>query len=71
MCKDEQNKLKLYVWEGVLTDYTDGIMFALAGSVGEARELILKADKCVRESELKQEPQVFDSPIGFALWGGA
>jgi hypothetical protein len=32
-------KLRLYVWENVLTDYTDGIMFALAESVEQAREL--------------------------------
>ena len=70
MCKDEQNKLKLYVWENVLTDYTSGIMFALASSVEEAREMILKGDALVG-SDLKQEPEVFDSPIGFALWGGA
>jgi len=36
--------MKLYVWEYVLTDYTDGIMFALANSVEEARELIRKED---------------------------
>jgi len=32
--------VKLFVWQDVLTDYTSGIMFALANSVEEAREVI-------------------------------
>ena len=36
------DKLKLFVWEGVLSDYTDGIMFALAHTEEEAREMIVK-----------------------------
>jgi len=71
--------MKLYVWEYVLTDYTDGIMFALANSVEEARELIRKEDPVAaghRESssyqpELLEEPDVYDSPVGFTMWGGA
>ena len=39
--------MKLYVWEDVLTDWTSGIMFAIADSVEEARELLLKEDSCV------------------------
>lgn len=41
----ENDSLKLYVWEGVLTDYTDGIMFALAENEDEAKELIRKKEK--------------------------
>jgi len=33
-------RLRLYVWEGVLTDYTSGVMFALASSPARAREAI-------------------------------
>lgn len=32
--------MKLYVWHGVLWDYTAGVMFALAHNKKEARELI-------------------------------
>lgn len=32
--------MNLYVWHGVLTDYTDGVMFALAESEEQARQLI-------------------------------
>lgn len=31
---------RLYVWDGVLEDYTAGIMFALADSAAEAREVL-------------------------------
>ncbi len=61
--------LKLYVWQGVLTDYTDGIMFALAESQEHARELISKK-MGRRTDELDQDPEVFDSPAGFFLEGG-
>tara|TARA_R110002020_G_scaffold340130_1_gene555133 strand:- start:898 stop:1119 length:222 start_codon:yes stop_codon:yes gene_type:complete len=69
--------LKLYVWEGVLTDYTDGCMFALAKNVEEARKVIL--DKSEKEDEymskilqrdLASEPKVIDNPKGFYVWGG-
>jgi len=64
--------LKLYVWEGVLTDYTDGIMFALASSVEEAREMISEADSLAGGGgDIQAEPKVYDSPVGFAVWGGA
>lgn len=33
---------KLYVWEGVLCDYTDGIAFALAESPEKAAEMLKK-----------------------------
>jgi hypothetical protein len=80
-------RLRLYVWEGILTDYTDGIAFALAPSVEEARRLayanlrkgmspswgtymeeLAKGDGAAQE--LSAEPAVFDSPAGFAIYGG-
>lgn len=68
--------MKLYVWEGVLTDYTDGIMFALASSVEEAREQIRNAHRKLWNSEpyfeadLAKVPDEYDSPVGFYLHGG-
>ena len=77
------NKLKLYVWEGVLTSHRDGIMFALAHSVKEAREAIQKKEKYIEEvfkddaclNVIKQElqrvkPRVITEPEGFTVWGG-
>ncbi len=34
---------KLYVWEGILCDYTDGMAIALAYSLEEAQTLVLDA----------------------------
>jgi hypothetical protein len=68
--------MKLYLWEGVLCDYTAGVMFALAESADEARELIRKDPKWialpVSEEELKTRPKVLrtDRPFGFHLYGG-
>ena len=64
--------MKLYVWEGVLTDYTDGIMFALANNEDEARKLILDTRDwdCRVETDLEATPDVYDSPVGFSLAGG-
>ena len=65
------NDLKLYVWEGVLCDYTCGVIFALAHDVREARQLVLAGGgNSVYTSDMVAEPQVFDSPIGFSVLGG-
>jgi hypothetical protein len=60
--------LKLYVWEDVLTDYTSGVMFALAESVEEARAML--SQQHVIERDLKSEPKVITEPAAFAVWGG-
>jgi hypothetical protein len=65
--------LKLYVWEDVLCDYTCGVMFALAESVEQAREVIRAEAGYPSVSVndgLKQEPKVCDTPVGFIQWGG-
>ena len=64
-----ENKLKLYVWENVLTDWNHGVMFALAESPDEARRLI--ADKMGYEDrELKITPKEITKPEGFFVYGG-
>lgn len=71
--------MKLYVWTEVLSDYTDGIMFALADSPEHAKSVIVDQakqeygryiDEIARELDAK-EPQAFDQPIGFIVFGGA
>lgn len=37
--------MKLYIWEGVLADYTGGIAFAMAKNVAHARRLLLARAK--------------------------
>lgn len=78
-------KLQLYVWEGVLADYTDGVMFALAHDVEEAKLAIVKSYD-IRQynnimngesitcedviNDLKRSYTVHDTVSGFHLHGG-
>jgi len=67
-------KLKLFVWEEVLTDYSHGIMFALAENVDQARKILIEKESEPTEfieQELQDEPKIIESPEGFILWGGA
>lgn len=66
-------KLKLYVWEGVLTDYTSGIAFALAYSAKEARQLIIAQHGYATGQlieDLKARPSVYAKPFGLSMYGG-
>lgn len=71
-----EKKLKLYIWEGVLTDYTDGIAFAMAENKKQALLLVkeekqgfcnLAYDQIV---ERKIKPIVFTKPHAWAISGG-
>lgn len=64
-------KLNLYVWENVLSNYTDGIMIAYAENVKHAREMILEKEDWVIENDLKKEPRQITSEEAIILWGGA
>jgi hypothetical protein len=71
-------KLKLYVWENVLTYYTSGVMFAFAENEDHARRLICKTAGCeitdknsTVVGDLQSKPQEYNIPVGFAFWGGA
>ena len=66
----KKKKLKLYVWENVLTDYTDGVMFALAPDVATARKLILEKCNYIPGEDLIKDPIEITKPAGFAVWGG-
>lgn len=64
--------LKLYVWSPFATDYTDGLAFAIAENIEQARKLCAK-HLGFNHSELSDlEPRVYPltSPIGFAVCGG-
>jgi hypothetical protein len=71
MKKQTKPKLKLYVWEDVLADYTSGIAFALARSPEHARKLIIKKmGTDFRASEFEPKPLVVSRPAGFYVYGG-
>lgn len=70
--------MNLYVWEGVLWDYTAGMALALAESEEQARKLIWESLGC-GELSPEVEPGLngppthtldLDSPRAFAVWGG-
>jgi hypothetical protein len=77
--------MKLYVWEDVLTDYTHGVMFALADSVEDARTLLRNNEKfscncdyhasafecsCSYCTDLANEPKVYDDKVSYLVFGG-
>lgn len=62
------NKLKMYVWEDVLRDYTWWMMVALAHSKEEAREMLIKKCNHIRPEDLYKEPKIIDSPEAFLVW---
>jgi len=65
-------KLRLYVWEDVLTSYTSGVMFALATSPDHARKIILTGtgDSPSVRQDLASRPRLVSRAEGFAVWGG-
>jgi len=72
---EDRAKFKLYVWEGVLTDWSDGIMFAYARSLKEAREQIIKSvgyESVSVKRDLAREPDhvLSGKSKGFVVWGG-
>ena len=66
-----KNTLHLYVWEDVLCDYTSGVMFALAHSVDEARELLRKRCDWLPETDLMGDPVIYDDKMAYYVWGGS
>lgn len=65
-------RYKVFVWDNVLEDYTSGGMFAVAKNVSDARAALLKECSYIPESDLGQEPKVYDITDcpARAVWGG-
>ena len=67
-----EEKLKMYVWDNVLTDYTSGMICILAHDLGEAF-LIARKDAEFSENALKEmetEPKVYENPKAVLCYGG-
>jgi hypothetical protein len=71
-----KSNLKLFVWEDVLENYTSGIMFALAESIDDAKDTIIKqyplmGERSLRmvKEDLEKEPEVYEDKIGFVHFG--
>lgn len=70
-----RTKWHCYIWRGVLRDYTDGIAFAVARSVEEARaEIVRRANDWEKDAVAREigaiPPDVYDLPAGGHCWGG-
>lgn len=65
-------KMKLFVWEDVLSDYTSGIMVAVAPTIEAARAALLKECSFLPEYDLNRQPKEFDlsETRAFYCWGG-
>jgi len=64
------DNLKLFLWEDVLCDYTCGVIFALAETLDEAKELVNKESDYNVDWAMKKEPRIIENKFGFSLWGG-
>ncbi len=65
-------KWKLYVWDDVLTDYTSGVMFAMATSSDEARRYLKEQCNYIPDFDLEKEPKEYPVTklVGRVVWGG-
>jgi hypothetical protein len=72
--KRPSRKVRLYVWEGVLADYTPGIACAAARNVAEARKTIIDTYHNRYgsiASEIQRNPtKILDIPAAAATHGG-
>lgn len=64
-------KLKMFVWVDVLTNYTSGMMVALAHNVEEARTLLLAKCPHLPPEDLAKFPYEITKPEAFIVSGGA
>ena len=64
--------LKLFVWEGdgVLEDYTSGMICVLAQNLEEALGLIRKKRDDCMQSFPNDKYKVIEEPEAFICWGG-
>lgn len=63
-------KLKLFVWEEVLTDWSDGFVCAWAENLEKAIELIKEKDEVGASSMDMGKVRVIEKPEAFVMWGG-
>lgn len=68
---------KLFIWHDVLPDYKSGVIFAMADTVDQARQVVLAQGRkpenqwMLRDlaKDIIEEPEVFDEPCAGWLWG--
>ena len=72
MSSQKTNKVKLFVWEGegVLTDWTDGMICVLARDIEQALKLIEEKCKYCMNSFPVNKYKVIEKPEAFVCYGG-
>ncbi len=63
-------KLKLFVWEGVLTDWSSGMVCVLAKDLEQAIQLIKEKDSTAASSMDMSVVRVIEKPEALVIWGG-
>ena len=66
----DKKKVKLFVWEDVLRDYTSGMICILAHDLEEAKKLLLKKYPAYYADDLGKPHKVITKPEAFAVYGG-
>ncbi len=67
---EQTTNLKLFVWEGVLTDYTHGMVCVLAEDLEQAIKLIKEKDDVAAGCMDMSNVKVIEKPEAFVVWGG-
>lgn len=70
--------MKLYIWYGVLRGFSDGMVFAMAETVEQARQVVRERAMERGSSTMvgilaeatANDPEVVDGPFADWLWGG-
>lgn len=65
-------ELKVYIWENVLTDYTDGMVCIIARDLEHAREVFLKKysnEQYVLDNFFAKPYKVVTEPDAFYVYG--
>ncbi len=63
-------KLKLFVWEEVLTDHTSGMVCVLAENLEQAIQLIKEKDDVAASVMDMSVVEIIEKPEAFVMWGG-
>lgn len=66
----DKKKLKLFVWEKVLTDFTSGMICILAYDLDQAKKLLLEKYDDYYAEDFGKPHKVITEPEAFAVYGG-
>lgn len=71
-----RKRLKLFVWQPALTDYSYGAIFVIASDLDAAMKLVRAEGDPTADMDIGQEPEIFDlssvetKPQAWLIHGG-